>query len=376
MLRRLTSTDPTRATFELRGTVMFLDSSGVGLQLTSMHVDFVDGGGGVERNTAPIDVTLAPGGSATQTLPERITLRAGEQPARVRISANGIDRDGRARTTDVADSELAFGDAGGPVVGGPDATILAAGDIADCANVGAQSTARLLDTHPGEVLTLGDHAYPSATRQALATCYESTWGRHKGRTRATPGNHDWGEDSGTPYYEYFGAAAGPRTGYYSFNVGSWHVLSLNSNIGGGVSSPQFHWVLADLAANPSRCTMAVWHHPRFSSGANGSHRDMQQLWWLLDNNGVDVVLAGHEHGYERFAPQDHEGVSSPTGIRQFVVGTGGGALTGYLAPLANSQVRGSAWGVLRMTLRSDSYAWTFLPAAGAAFTDSGSDTCR
>lgn len=376
-IRRMGPQEPTRATFELRGSVTFQDTGGNGFQLTSLHVELMDGSGGVASQEMALDVALSPGGSVTHALPDRVSVPLGLEPTRLRVSARGVDRDGNVRRTGTAEAQVSLADGGIPVgIGGGEVTFNAAGDIADCANSGAQATARLLDSLPGDILTLGDHVYPEGSRQAFSTCYASTWGRHWARTRPNPGNHDWGEQNGTPYFEYFGASAGPRTGYHSYNMGAWHVLSLNSNVGAGVTSPQFQWVQADLAANPSRCTMAIWHHARFSSGTNGNSKEMQQIWWLLDNNGVDLVLSAHEHAYERFAPQNHEGMASPTGMRLLVAGTGGGALTGTGVVQPNSQVRGSAFGVLRMTLRPDSYSWAFVPAAGSTFTDSGTDVCQ
>lgn len=377
-LRRMGPQDPARSTFELKGIVTFQDTGGAGFQLTSLHLDLLDGGGGAASHEEALDVTLSPGGSTTHALPDRVTVPASLEPTRLRVSARGLDREGRLRSTGTAEALFSLVDVGRPVgIGlGGEATFNAAGDIADCANAGATATARLLDTLSGDILTLGDHVYPEGSRQAFSTCYASTWGRHWARTRPNPGNHDWGEQNGTPYFEYFGASAGPRTGYHSYNIGAWHVLSLNSNVAAGVASAQFQWAQADLAANPSRCTMAIWHHPRFSSGTNGNSKEMQQIWWLLDNNGVDLVLSGHEHMYERFAPQNHEGMASPSGIRLIVAGTGGGALTGLGVVQPNSQMRGSAFGVVRMTLRPDSYAWVFVPAAGSTFTDSGTDVCQ
>jgi len=377
-LRRMGPQDPSRSTFELKGSVTFQDTGGTGFQLTSLHLDLLDGGGGAASHQVALDVTLTPGGTITYALPDRVSAPVGLEPTRLRVSARGLDREGRFRSTGTTEALLTVADAGGPVaisLGG-EVTFNAAGDIADCANSGSAATARLLDTLSGDILTLGDHVYPEGSRQAFSTCYASTWGRHWARTRPNPGNHDWGEQNGTPYFEYFGAAAGPRTGYYSFNMGAWHVLSLNSNVAAGLTSAQFQWAQADLAANPSRCTMAIWHHTRFSSGTNGNSKEMQQIWWLLDNNGVDLVLSGHEHIYERFAPQNHEGMASPSGMRLIVAGTGGGALTGMGVIQPNSQVRGHAFGVVRMTLRPDSYSWAFVPAAGSTFTDSGTDVCQ
>jgi hypothetical protein len=365
----------TRAVYELRGDIRFRNEGRMPLHLTQLLVDFIDEDGQSERQSAAIDVTINPGEMAAHPFPIVVSLSIERNPARVRLSATGTNTDGATAVTDSAESPISL--TSPPTVGGGgEATILAAGDIADCTATGTAQTARLLDTLPGDIITLGDHVYPNGSRQAFATCYEPTWGRHKGRTLASPGNHDWGEEYGNPYFETFGASAGPRTGYYSFDLGAWHILSLNSNIPAGVNSPQFQWVVADLMAHPSKCTMAVWHHARFSSGPNGDSPQMQQIWWLLDGNGVDVVLNAHEHMYERFAPQDHEGVPSPNGIRLFVAGTGGGALAGPQSIKRNSELRGSSWGVLRMTLRPDSYAWQFMGVPGAPLRDAGSDVCR
>jgi hypothetical protein len=374
-VRRMSTTDPTRSIFELRGAVTFRDAGFGGLQLTALEIEIVDAAGNSERQTAPINVTVPPGGTATHPLPDSFTLPAGREPLRVRIRAMGRDADGRMRTTDVVEAAVVFVASGTAGFGG-DVTFVGAGDIADCAHPGAQATARLLDTIPGEVFTLGDNVYPSGTAELFSSCYHTTWGRHIGRTRPIPGNHDWGELNALPYFDYFGAAAGTRLGYYSFNLGAWHVLALNSNAPAGTVSAQFGWVAADLAANPSRCTLAMWHHARFSSGPNGNSPEMQQIWWLLEQNGVDLVLSAHEHMYERFARQDNEGNPRPNGMRQIVAGTGGAPLAGPQVIRPNSEVRGAAWGVLKMTLRSDNYSWQFIPAPGSTFTDSGTDTCR
>jgi len=257
-----------------------------------------------------------------------------------------------------------------------DATFVGAGDIANCDVPGAVETARLLDAIPGDVFTLGDHAYPNGTTDAFSRCYDPMWGRHRARTHPTPGNHDWGVENGGPYFTYFGANAGSRTGYYSFELGAWHILSLNSNVGAGPGSPQFEWVKADLAVHRTRCALAYWHYPRFSSGPNGSTPQMQQLWWLLETSGVDVVLSGHDHFYERFTPQDHEGVPTPNGMRLFVVGTGGTSLYGLQAIQPGSEVRGQAWGVLQLTLSPDRYSWAFVPVPGETFRDAGGDLCH
>ncbi len=374
-VRRMGGADPTRIIFELRGAVIFQDHGGAGLQLTNLEIEVLDAAGVPERHTVAIDITVPEGGTVTHALPESFSLPAGREPLRVRVRATGRDRDGRTRITDVVEAAVVVA-ASGSTAFAPDVTFVGAGDIADCSTQGAQATARLLDGIPGEVFTLGDNVYPFGNAELFATCYHTTWGRHGGRTHPVPGNHDWGEANATPYFDYFGAAAGSRLGYYSFNLGAWHILALNSNVPAGTVSAQFGWVAADLAANPSRCTLAMWHHTRFSSGPNGNSREMEQIWWLLENNGVDLVLAAHDHMYERFAKQDHQGNPRPNGMRLINAGTGGSALNGPQVIRPNSEVRGAAWGVLKLTLRSENYSWQFVPVPGSTFTDSGTDTCR
>jgi hypothetical protein len=260
--------------------------------------------------------------------------------------------------------------------------LVGAGDIAVCGNPGAEATAALLDTIPGTVFTLGDNAYPSGTAAEFASCYGPTWGRHKARTRPAPGNHDYGTAGGAAYYDYFGTAGERGRGYYSYDLGAWHVVVINSNcsqVGGcQAGSPQEQWLRADLAANPARCTLAYWHHPRFSSGPHGSSREMAPIWQALYDAGADVVLAGHDHFYERFAPQDPRGVADPErGVRQFTVGTGGASHYAVAQIMANSEVRnGETFGVLKLTLHPTSYDWEFIPVLGKTFTDSGSGACH
>jgi acid phosphatase type 7 len=252
-----------------------------------------------------------------------------------------------------------------------------AGDIADC-GAGATATAALLDDLPGTVLTVGDNVYPTGSAADYRACYEPTWGRHKARTRPSPGNHDYDQPRAAPYFAYFGANAGPEgRGYYGFDLGAWHVVSLNSNVAAEAGSAQERWLRADLAAHPAPCALAYWHHPLFSSGAHGNDPRMRDVWRVLYAYGVDVVLNGHDHGYERFGRQDPDGGADPEhGIRQFVVGTGGATLRPFGAPQALSRVRESAaHGVLRLTLRPTGYEWQFVPVSGRAFLDAGSGTC-
>ena len=198
-----------------------------------------------------------------------------------------------------------------------------------------------------------------------------------------PGNHEYLTRAANGYFSYFGAAAGdPATGYYSFDVGAWHVVALNSNcsaVGGCASgSPQERWLRADLAAHPAACTLAYWHHPRFSSGEHGNEPAYDAFWRDLYAAGADVVLNGHDHDYERFAPQDPSGGSDlARGVREFVVGTGGKNHYRFLTLQPNSQVRdATTFGVLELTLHRTSYDWRFLPEPGKTFTDSGSAVCR
>lgn len=260
-----------------------------------------------------------------------------------------------------------------------DPVLVGAGDIADCATDGDEATANLLDGIPGTVFTTGDNVYPAGSTEEFAECYSPSWGRHKARTYPSAGNHDYRTEDATGYFDYFGPVAGePGKGYYSYELGSWHIVVLNSNIRAGASSEQVKWLREDLAAHPVACTLAYWHEPRFSSGSqHGSSVGIQPIWQVLYDHGVDVVLNGHEHNYERFAPQDPQGVADPIrGIRQFVVGTGGRGFYPLTRSIANSEVQNDdTYGVLKLTLHSGSYSWEFIPVAGGTFTDSGSAPC-
>lgn len=260
----------------------------------------------------------------------------------------------------------------------PDAVLVGAGDVAMCGVPEVETTARLLESIAGTVFALGDLAYPSGSANDYATCYEPTWGRVKGRTRPAPGNHDYETPRGAAYYSYFGENAGPSgLGYYSYRAGAWLVLSLNSNIAATADSPQAAWVRATLASNPTACTLAYWHHPLFSSGPNSNAGVMREMWSILQQGGADVVLSAHDHLYERFAPQDAAGrADSRSGLREFVVGTGGAHLYSPRVIQPNSEVIGSTHGVLKLTLKAASYEWQFVPIPGKTFTDSGMAQCR
>jgi len=265
------------------------------------------------------------------------------------------------------------------------ATVLVgAGDIADCRDLtGPEATAELLEKIPGTVMAVGDLAYPDGSKENF-TCYDITWGRFKNRTRPAPGNHEFRAAGATPYFEYFGAAAGdPKTGYYSYELGAWHIIVLNSqckDVGGcEAGSPQEKWLRADLAAHSVACTLAYWHKPLFSSGgAHGDDLEIQPLWQALYDANADVVVNGHDHDYERFAPQTPDAAPDPKrGIREFVVGTGGKNHRPFKEPKPNSEVRdATAFGVLKLTLKSNGYDWQFIPEERKTFTDSGTGTCH
>jgi len=260
-----------------------------------------------------------------------------------------------------------------------DPGLVGAGDIAHCNNEGDEITANMLDSIPGTVVTTGDNAYPDGSVEEFANCYDPSWGRHKDRTYPSPGNHDYHTPDAAGYFAYFGSRAGePGKGYYSYDLGTWHIIVLNSMIPVGPGSPQNQWLRDDLAAHQVACTLAYWHYPRFSSGTvHGSDKDMDSLWQALYDYGADVVLSGHEHNYERFAPQDPQGNADPTrGIREFVIGSGGRSHYTFGPPIANSEVRNSDTnGLLKLILHDGSYSWEFIPEPGKTFTDSGNAPC-
>ncbi len=289
--------------------------------------------------------------------------------------------------------------------GSGDPVIVAAGDIAcDPGNSsfnggnGTSNSCRMLYTsnlipnlNPAAVLPLGDNQYYCGGYTAFLQSYALSWGRFLSLTHPSVGNHEYLTSGGTDcdatghasgYYQYFGAAAGsPSQGYYSYNIGSWHLIALNtqcSEAGGcGTGSPQETWLRADLAAHPTACTLAYWHIPLWSSGGR-ANSNSQVLMQDLYNANAEVVLTGHDHDYERFAPQNPQGQLDTTrGIREFVAGTGGANHTSFVTTAANSQVRNdTTFGVLKLTLHATSYDWQFVPEAGATFTDSGTTACH
>ncbi|WP_082439893.1 MULTISPECIES: metallophosphoesterase [unclassified Massilia] len=270
-------------------------------------------------------------------------------------------------------------------------TVYAAGDIARCAGSdpawsGAADTARtvaagLAADPQAVVLTLGDHTYPRGRPKEFTDCYGPTWGRFKDRTWPAPGNHEYYTPKAAPYFAYFGARAG--RGYYSLEMNGWHIVSLDSNLAPAEHAAQLAWLRADLASHPARCTLAFWHHPLYSSGGHGSIPTMRDAWRLLQEAGAELVLSGHDHDYERFAPQDADGrLDRARGMRQFVVGTGGAYPTPFLLTVDNSEMRDSGrTGVLRLRLLDGRYEWEFLESArltplGLPPPDRGSDVCH
>jgi hypothetical protein len=289
-----------------------------------------------------------------------------------------------ASGSSVARSPSAAG-SGEPASQPPDVVLTGAGDIASCGLRGDTETSDLLVNQPGTIFTAGDNAYENGSTANYASCYAPTWGRVLDRTTLPAvGNHDWNTPGAAGYLAYFGSAAAPNgTTWYSTNLGAWHVIVLDSNcakVGGCVAgSPQGRWLAADLAAHAdARCTLAIWHHPRFSSGEHGNDADVGPFWEQLVAAHADLVINGHDHDYERFAPQNAAGNEDrKTGLREIVVGTGGASLRTFPNVAANSEIRlAGEWGVIRLTLHVANYDWEFLPATKGAITDYGSALCH
>jgi hypothetical protein len=268
------------------------------------------------------------------------------------------------------------------------ATLLAAGDITDCEEDGDSQTAAILARETGAIAVLGDDVYPHGTLQEFQQCFDPTWGQFKTRIHPVPGNKEYETPGAAGYFAYFGAAAGPPgKGWYSFDLAGWHIVALNSNcqfVGGcQAGSEQEQWLRADLAAHPAACTLAYWHHTGFWAGGGDEAGDAAQdvrlhpLWQALYDAGAEVILAGHNHMYERYAPQNaHREADPQQGIRLFTVGTGGESHNDGGSDV-NIEVRNAAtFGILKLTLYPDGYDWQFLPVAGATFTDSGSGACH
>src|SRR5262245_28291221 len=267
--------------------------------------------------------------------------------------------------------------------------LVGAGDIAACSVLaGAEATAKLIEEIPGTVFAAGDLAYELGTAQEFRDCYGTTWGRFKDRTKPTPGNHEYNSGGGAAYFAYWRGAAGtPEKSYYSFDLGNLHVIALNTNclapgVGGcGVDSLQEKWLKKDLTEHTNSCLVAFGHHALYSSGVFRSHSvhpELRGLWRDLYEAHADLMLAGHEHSYERFAPQDPDGnADEQNGIREIVVGTGGRSHDPLGTALPHSEVKNfDTYGVLKLTLWPDRYQWEFIPVNADGFRDSGEGRCH
>jgi acid phosphatase type 7 len=350
-------------------------------------------------DSATVTVRLYSGldalGTPLQTL---TTTRAG--------SSYAVDASALAAGTYTAQAEQA--DAGGRIgrssansfsvnalAPSSERVLIGAGDIASCTETGDSATGALLPNFPNAVVaTFADNAYPLGTAQQFADCYDPTWGSARLRTRPSVGTHDYGEAQGgslSGYTSYFAStlalfgpsASDPSRAYYSYDIGAWHVVVLNAACfyyaPGCSETGQEQWLRSDLTSRPAQCTLAYWHNPFFTSGAaHAGDPRMQRYWNVLYELGADMIVNGHNHQYERFAPQTPSGVADPTyGIREFVVGTGGAEHYGFSTIKPNSEVRnGDTFGLIKLTLRPTGYDWEFVPEAGRTFTDSGSQSCH
>ncbi len=342
------------------------------------------------RKGDPVSCTLDvdDDGTAEYSLPDCIgtTSQTHTYPTEGYMTARLVATDGVATArsstlVNVIDPQTAVVAAAGDIACDPTSSYFNGGAGAS-GNCLMQATSDLvLGMSPHAVLVLGDNQYEDGTYQQFMQSYDLSWGRFKDITYPSVGNHEYKDPDAAGYYTYFGAAAGdPAKGYYSVEIGNWHVIALNSNCSkaGGCSAgtPQEQWLRADLAAHPAACTLAIWHHPLFSSGAIGNISWTQDLWQALDEAGAEIVLVGHDHHYERFGLQDANGNADPTGIREFVVGTGGRNHTSVTSIQPNSEaVNDDTYGVLKLTLRPTSYEWEFVPEPGESFTDTGSQDC-
>jgi hypothetical protein len=282
--------------------------------------------------------------------------------------AAGCGADGNDRTP--------LGPTPPPRGSGQTVEVIAVGDIGWCGSRGTAETAQLVESLSGWLLLAGDIAYPSGAAVDFERCFDPLWGRFRGRWYAVPGNHDYMTAGAAPYFEYFGPAAGSdRSGYHAMTLGDWQVLMLDSNIPVQRGTPQWEFVRREMDLNRHPCTLAVWHHPLFTSGQNGPTLAMRDMFALLEASGADVVINGHDHLYERFARQAADGRPSERGLRQFTAGTGGAELYRFVTTAPNSEVRIAQFGILRLALQPGAYRWEFVLTTGG-LADSGSETCH
>ncbi|WP_431899936.1 proprotein convertase P-domain-containing protein [Nonomuraea sp. bgisy101] len=256
--------------------------------------------------------------------------------------------------------------------------VAGAGDI--CGSACADTAKLITGTiKPAAVFTTGDNAYESGKLSEYNGAYKQTWGAFFDKTYPTPGNHEYKTSGASGYFDYYGARAGARgKGYYSWDIGDWHFIALNSNISMSAGSAQEQWLRQDLTANTKPCTAAYLHHPLYNVGNHGAATDTRPLWKALYDHKADLMLAGHDHNYQRWAPQDHQGNADPNGVREILVGTGGRSFYSLSSsnPPNLQAKNANTHGVLRLTLSSSGYRFDFVPIAGRTFTDSGSATCH
>ncbi|HEX6685614.1 MAG TPA: metallophosphoesterase [Candidatus Limnocylindrales bacterium] len=347
-----------------------------------------------ESGSYTVSVWYAANAGYNDSTPYIVATTAGNQTIRVNQRANG------GRWVSLGQFNLAAGDANvvgvsrwtsgtGYVIADAiqvaqvpttdDPVLVGAGDIANSGSADS-ATANLLDGIPGTIFTAGDNAYPDGSASNFTTYYEPTWGRHKARTRPSPGNHDYVTAGASAYYNYFGVNAGPSgRGYYSYDLGNWHIVSLNSEVSMATGSAQEQWLRQDLAASTKPCTLAYWHRPRFTSGSlHAPSTATGPLVQALYEFNAEVIVTGHNHHYERFAPMNPGGTLDNTrGIRHFVAGMAGAGFYTFGTIQPNSQARNNDTnGVLKFTLHSDGYTWQFVPVAGKTYTDSGTTACH
>ncbi len=270
-----------------------------------------------------------------------------------------------------------------------DPVLYLAGDIADCRETPAPQSAaaktakiiteRLKQNPQAKVITLGDNTYPNGELKEFNDCYAPTWGAFRQQTHPSPGNHEYRTPDAGGYFQYFAERAGPeQRGYYRWQFGKWRIFSLHSYLKAPEKqAAQLAWLKKELASTPAGCTLAYWHHPLFSSGGHGNNNHMREIWDVLQAAKADLILSGHDHDYERFAPQDGQGIANKNGMREFVVGTGGTPLTPFLVKKPNSEAAdNSSHGVLQLVLREHSYEWAFLSVEPGGFSDKGSAICH
>jgi acid phosphatase type 7 len=339
------------------------------IRCTDLSCSFTDGSSDPDGTIVTRNWDFGDGGTSAEVNPEHSYAQSGTYSVSLRV----VDDSGA--TSSSSQSMVVRDAANGSFV------FMGAGDIADCSS-GAEdaATAAIIAKDPtATVFTLGDNAYPDGSPNNYSQCYNPTWGMFRDRTHPAPGNHDYHASGAPGYFGYFGAIAGPSgRGYYSYDLGSWHIISLDSEIDVKATSPQAVWLKQDLADHPATCTLAYWHRPLFTSGAvHPPAVAMRPLFTILYDAGADIVVSGHNHQYERFAPQRPDGTADAgAGVRYFVAGTGGAGLYSFTTAQPNSEARYKGFGVLRLTLGATNYAWEFVPIAGSNFTDQGTGACH